>query len=271
MKKKGFKKIWRWLRFVLLFYIIGGVVLYFTQDAILFHPQKLAADYKYAFDIPFREINYPVTDKKNISIIQFTVADSSRKGVVLFFHGNRENINHYASYAPYFTRNNYEVWMIDYPGFGKSTGERNEQVLYDDAYRLYKMARKSFSADSIILYGKSLGTGIAAQLASTRDCRRLILETPYYSIAALAKKYFFIYPVDQMAKYRIPTYSYFEKITAPVTIFHGTRDGIIPYHHAELLLENYKVKGELVTIKNGKHNNLATFQLYQRKLDSLLH
>lgn len=271
MKKQDIKKNWRWFRFVLLFYIIGGVVLYFTQESILFHPQKLASDYSYKFEIPFKEIDYPVTDKKNLSIVQFTVPDSLSKGVVLYFHGNRNNINHYAVNAQNFTRNNYNVWMIDYPGFGKSTGERNEQVLYEDAYRLYKMARKSYSVDSIIIYGKSLGTGIASQLAATRDCKRLILETPYYSIAALAKKYFFIYPVDQMIKYKIPTYRYFEKITAPVTIFHGTRDGIIPYRHAEKLMKKLKSKGELVTIKKGRHNNLTGFDLYQKKLDSLLH
>ena len=263
--------MWRWFRYVLLFYIAGGVTLYFTQDAILFHPQKLAPDYLYKFDIPFREINYPVTDKKNLSIVQFTVPDSTSKGVVIYFHGNRENINRYAPFAKCFTRNGFEVWMLDYPGFGKSTGERNEQVLYDDAYRLYKLARKNYSADSIIIYGKSIGTGIAAQLASTRDCKRLILETPYLSIDALAKNYFFIYPVSSMSRYSFPTNRYIENVTAPVTIFHGTRDHTIPYRHAKLLMKKIKSQGELITIKNGKHNNLAGFEIYHNKIDSLLH
>ena len=271
MNRTGIKKIWRWLRYVLLFYIIGGVLLYFTQDAILFHSQKLAGDYQYKFDSPFREINYPINDKKNLSIIQFTAPDSICKGVVLYFHGNRKNINRYASYATNFTKNGYEMWMMDYPGFGKSTGERNEQILYQDAYRLYKIARKRFSADSIIIYGKSIGTGIATQLASTRDCKQLILETPYYSMDALAKRYFFIYPVNSMIRYHFPTYEYLENVTAPVTIFHGTRDEIVPYSHAEKLMKKIKSQGELVTIKNGGHNNLVNFELYQKKLDSLLH
>ena len=245
--------------------------MYFTQDAILFHSQKLSADYQYKFDIPSREINYPVTDKKNLSIVQFTVPDSICKGVVLYFHGNRKNINRYVPYVKNFTKNGYEVWMMDYPGFGKSTGERNEKVLYEDAYRLYKMARKSFSVDSITIYGKSIGTGIAAQLASTRDCKRLILETPYYSIDVLAKHYFFIYPVNPMTRYAFPIYEYLENVTAPVTIFHGTKDGTIPYSHAEKLMKKIKSQGELVTINNGKHNNLVSFELYQKKLDSLLH
>ena len=245
--------------------------MYFTQDAILFHPQKLASGYQYKFDIPFREINYPVNDKKNLSIVQFTVPDSICKGVVLYFHGNRQNINRYASYATNFIKNGYEVWMMDYPGFGKSTGERNEKILYEDAYRLYKMARKRFSTDSIVIYGKSIGAGIAVQLASTRDCKRLILETPYYSIDALAKHYFFIYPVSQMTKYTFPSYAYLENVTAPVTLFHGTKDEVIPYRHAVNLIKKIKSQYELITISKGKHNNLVNFELYQKKLDSLLH
>ena len=250
-------------------YIIIGVALFFLQDRFIFHPKKLPADYTYQFDIPFREIDIPVTAEKNLSIIQFTVPDSIRKGIVLYFHGNRQNINRYAKNATSFTRNNYEVWMMDYPGYGKSTGKRSEQVLYSDALLLYKMAISKVSAEHIILYGKSLGTGIAAQLASVRDCKRLILETPYYSMDALAKHYFFIYPVMPLSKYTLPTYRHFEYIKSPVTIFHGTRDEVIPYKHARWLVKK-SPQAELITLEKGKHNNLAEFPLFQGKLDSLL-
>lgn len=269
MNKTRLKKIWKWCRVIALVYIMLGVALYFLQDKFIFHPKKLPADYKYKFDIPFREVDLAVNANKNLSIVQFTVPDSIRKGIVLYFHGNRLNINRYAPYATNFTRNGYEVWMMDYPGYGKSTGKRTEQVLYDDALILYKMAISRVSAEHIIIYGKSLGTGIAAELASVRDCKKLILETPYYSMDALAKHYFFIYPVMPMTKYALPTYQYFEFIKAPITIFHGTRDEVIPYKHAKWLTE--KNSGtELVTLIKGKHNNLPTFPLFQQKLDSLL-
>lgn len=269
MNKTRFKKAWEWFKIAGFIYILIGTALFFLQDKFIFHPRKLPANYKYHFNVPFVEINLAVTDKKNISILQFTVPDSVRKGIVLYFHGNRRNINRYADYAVNFTRNGYEVWMIDYPGYGKSTGERSEKVLYEDALTFYKLAISKVSAEHIIIYGKSLGTGIAAQLASVRDCKRLILETPYYSMDALAKKYFFIYPVMPMTRYNLPTYQHFEYIKSPVSIFHGTRDGVIPYKHAVWLTE--KKKGtDLITIRGGKHNNLTNFTLYQSKLDSLL-
>jgi alpha-beta hydrolase superfamily lysophospholipase len=269
MNKTRLKKIWKWFQIIALIYIMIGVALYFLQDKFIFHPQKLPADYKYQFNIPFREINLPVNDKKNLSIVQFTVPDSIRKGIVLYFHGNRKNINRYAPYATHFTRNGYDVWMMDYPGYGKSTGKRTEQILYDDALTFYKMAISKISAEHIIIYGKSLGTGIAAQLASIRDCKRLILETPYYSMDALARHYFFIYPVMPMTKYSLPTFEHFEYIKAPVSIFHGTKDRIIPYKHSKWLTEK-KAGTDLITLEKGKHNNLTDFPIYQHKLDSLL-
>ena len=269
MTKTRLKKIWKWFQIIALVYIMIGVALYFLQDKFIFHPKKLPADYQYQFDVPFRQIDLAVTDEKNLSIVQFTVPDSVRKGIVLYFHGNRQNINRYAKYANSFTRNNYEVWMMDYPGYGKSTGKRTEQVLYDDAALLFKMALSKVSVEQIIIYGKSLGTGIAAQLASKKDCKRLILETPYYSMDALAKHYFFMYPVIPMTKYSLPTFQHFAYVNAPITIFHGTMDRVIPYKQAKWLVEK-KPGTELITLEKGRHNNLPDFPLFHQKLDSLL-
>lgn len=269
MQQKKFRKVLKWVKIVALIYVVCGIALYFLQEKFLFHPQKLTADYVYKFDIPFKEVNLAINNDKNLSIVQFTVPDSVCKGVVLYFHGNRKNIEHYAPFAKNFTKNNYEVWMMDYPGFGKSTGELNEQEIYSDAEQVYKMARASFSKDSIILYGKSLGTGVASQLASTKDCKRLILETPYYSIDALFAHYAFIYPVSWMTKYHFPNNKYFEDIEVPITIFHGTSDGLIPFRQAGRL-QSIKPGTELIAIKKGKHNNLNDFPLFHQKLDSLL-
>lgn len=269
MQKNTVKKIRKWLIIVIVLYVAIGTTLYFLQEKIIFHPQEIAAEDNYNFSAPFKEINLPVNNKKNLNIIQFTVPDSACKGVVLYFHGNRNNIQRYAPYASNFTKNNYEVWMIDYPGFGKSTGKRSEQIMYDDAAILYQMARGRFSKDSILIYGRSIGTGVAAQLASVKDCKRLILETPYYSIDALMRYYAFIYPVSWMAKYHFPNHTYLKKIEVPVTLFHGTNDEIIPYGQSvKLAKENTSVN--LVTVEKGKHNNLNDFPLFHQQLDSLL-
>lgn len=270
MKKERLKKVWKWITIFLVIYAVIGVAIWFFQDKLIFRPEKLEADYKYQFDLPFKELNLPQTSEKNLSVVQFTVPDSLRKGIVLYFHGNRDNINRYAPYAKDFTRNGYEVWMMDYPGYGKSTGKRSEQVFYDDAMQLYKMAIKNVSAEHIIIYGKSLGSGIAAQLASVRDCKRLILETPYYNFPSVVGRYLPIYPMQWMLKYQLPTGQYLEYVAAPVSIFHGTRDGVVAYKHSKRLQKKFKPADELITIQGGHHNDLFSYPEAVTKLDSLL-
>jgi pimeloyl-ACP methyl ester carboxylesterase len=270
MYKPRFKKLWKWIKILAVIYVAGGVALYFLQDAILFHPVSLKRDYNYDFPQKHKDINIPIDEETNLNIIQFFSTDTITRGVVLYFHGNKKNNSWYAKYPPYFTRHGYEVWMIDYPGFGKSTGKFSEQILYERASTLYLFARSRFAIDNIIIYGKSMGTGIAAQLASIKDCKRLILETPYFDFPSVIKHYLPFYPVERMMHYKLPTNKYLEKISAPVTIFHGTKDRQITYSNAIRLQPLLKPGDEFVTIQGGSHNNLYTFKETIQKLDSLL-
>jgi alpha-beta hydrolase superfamily lysophospholipase len=268
------RKIRNWLLIIALIYVAIGLALYLLQEKFLFHPESLAIGHEYNITLPFKEISLAMDKEKSIGIVQFTVPDSICRGVVLYFHGNRGNIERYAPLASNFTKNNYEVWMIDYPGYGKSTGDRSEKILYDDAHEFYKMARARFGKDSIIIYGRSIGTGMASELASVKDCKRLILEAPFYSMNALMSQYTLIYPVNWITKYHFPVYQYIKNVDAPITIFHGTDDGVIPYRNSKRLVasqtEIKKSKMEFITIEKAEHNNLADFPLFRHKLDSIL-
>lgn len=266
--KKRRKKILRWIKIIAFIYVAVGITLYYFQERILLHPDPVTGLYK--FGVPFKEVDIPISHSENLNLVQFLPRDSLRKGVVLYFHGNMQNILHYAKFADNFTRLGYEVWMPDYPGFGKTTGVLTEKKLYQEALLVYKLANLRYKADSIILYGRSFGTGIASQLASVRDCRRLILETPYVSIPALFAWYAPVYPTAFMAKLKLPVNEYITEVTAPVSIFHGTDDEIIPYSTTEKLKKILKPADEFITIEKGKHNDLNDFTLFHHKLDSLL-
>jgi alpha-beta hydrolase superfamily lysophospholipase len=264
------KKIFRWTKVIVLLYAIIGIAFYYLQDSILFHPEPLAKGSFYHFDQRYTEVNIPYDQKTLLNIVQFKPTDSAR-GVVLYFHGNRKNIGWYEKYAANFTRHGYETWMLDYPGFGKSTGTFSEQALYDYALQVYRLARKKYDPDRIILYGKSFGTCLACQLASVRDCRCLVLESPCYSMTSLIAHYLPFYPVWQMSHYRFPNNEYLQRVTAPVIVFHGTDDGVVPYSNAKRLKPILQKPGdEFVTVEGGSHNNLNDYPLYQQKLDSLL-
>ncbi len=252
---------------VLALYVTGGLVLFFFQDAFLFHPAPLPLHHVFSFEQPFEEINLPFKGN-NLSIVKFR-PDFKKKGIVLFFHGNMRNVEYYKKYPPLFTRNGYELWMIDYPGFGKSTGPRTEPAIYQQALAMYSLAVKEISKDSLLVYGKSIGTGIASFLASHKPCNHLILETPYYNIPALARHYFPVYPVVSMTRFTFPVNTYLSGIQIPVTIFHGTEDEVVPFSQSlQLAREHPNI--DFISIDKGKHNNLFDFPVYQKKMDSLL-
>lgn len=257
------------MKFGLMAYGLIGIAVYYLQDRILFHPEQRAKDEKWEFNAPHREINVPFNDSANMNVVQFMAGDTPR-GVVLYFHGNRKNIGWYAQYARNFTKNGYEVWMIDYPGYGKSTGSLTEDRLYAYAEQLYKLALPRFTPDQIVLYGKSMGTGIAAWLATRKNCQRLILETPYYSMRSLVQHYLPVYPVSRMIHYNLPTFEYLPLTIVPVTLLQGTDDGVIPYSNARRLAPLLKKEDEFVTIAGGSHNNLNDYPQFHRTLDSLL-
>lgn len=272
LKSKGKtpRRIVRWGKIVIIAYCAIGIALYYLQEKLMFHPEPLAHDYVFSFDVPFKEVNIPINKTDMLNMVQFYPVDKNRKGVVLYFHGNRGNINRYAKYAVNFTKNGYEVWIADYPGYGKTTGKLSEQNLYMQAREVYKLANSRYAKDSIILYGKSLGSGIASYLAAKKNCKRLILETPYYSMMSLLQHYAPVYPTGGMSKFKFPTFKYLEETRAPITIFHGNDDNVIPYSNAHRLTKYLKPKDEFIPIENGSHNNLNEFPQFHEKLDSIL-
>lgn len=256
--------------FSILIYCSIGIALFYLQEKFLLHPQVLPPDYSYTFDVPFREASIAMNDSDTLNMVQFLPKATEAVGVVLYFHGNRDNINRYAKFAANFTKHGYEVWMPDYPGYGKSTGTFTEDLVYAEARQVYKLALSRFSADSIIIYGKSLGTGPASFLSSKFKSRELILETPYYSMGSLFGLYAPIYPTSRMAKYKFPVGKYVQESLAPVTIFHGTSDKVVFYRNAKKLKKVMSPRDRFFTIQGGGHNNLNDYPLFHEKLDSLL-
>ena len=264
------RKIIRWITVITFFYCSIGIALFYLQGKFLFHPQPLPKDYVFKFEIPFKEATIPMNARDTLSLVQFFPEIPAPRGVVLYFYGNRGNVNYYAKYVTNFTKKGYEVWIPDYPGFGKTNGKLSEEMMYKEATEVYKLARSKFMVDSIIVYGKSLGTGFAAYIAAKQECRRLILETPYYSIPDLFSSYAPIYPTNRMSHFKFPVGEYLKDVEEPVTIFQGASDGVIFYRNASKLKNVLKSGDEFITIEKGSHNNLNDFPLFHAKLDSVL-
>ncbi|TAM97873.1 MAG: alpha/beta hydrolase [Chitinophagaceae bacterium] len=268
MKKGKAGKVIRIILLFIVLYALAGLLLYQYQASIILRGTRLPSNYTFHFDYPFREFNLPLTNTDRLNMVLFE-ADSA-KGMVVYFHGNTDNLVDFAKYAPIFLKQGYDVLMMDYPGYGKSTGPNTERDLYNDALISYQLARSYFSADSIILYGKSLGTAMASHVASLHPCKMLILECPLYNFDMLAKRYFRIYPVSMLLHYHFPVYRFIRHTFSPIVIFHGRKDRVIPYRQSEKLKPYLKKGDEYITLPDGHHNDLYSQPLYQHVMDSLL-
>lgn len=264
------RKIYRVSAILSVIYCSIGIAMYFLQEKFLFHPVPLDRNFKFKFNLPFREINIAMNETDNLNLIQFFPPDSLPTGVVVYFHGNRGNVMRYENEARIFLKHGYEVWIPDFPSFGKTTGPVTEENIYRQAKEVYRLAQTRFETDNIILYGRSLGTGVASYIAAKEDCRRLILETPYFSMPDLLSYYAPIYPNRRMTHFKFPVGEYLGRVKRPVTIFHGTADKTIPYRCAAKLKNVLKATDEFITIEDGSHNNLNDYPLFHQKLNSIL-
>jgi len=265
------KKIFLIIKIVIIAYCLIGIALFYLQDKFLLHPQQLPTDYIFKFDYSFKELNIPISKEDTVNLIRFIPADDTiAKGAVIYFHGNAGNVESFAESVKIFLDNNYEVWMPDYPGFGKSRGAISEQKLNEQAYQVKRLANHYFEDSSIIIYGRSFGTGIAANLASSVKVKQLVLESPYYSIPDLFSSYVPIYPMQSMANFKFPLGEYLKDVQCPITVFHGTIDEVIPTKCSMKLKASLKKNDQFLLIRNGKHNDLSSSEVYKKAMIEIL-
>ncbi|WP_232817882.1 alpha/beta hydrolase [Winogradskyella tangerina] len=245
-----------------------GSVLYFFQEKLMFLPTPLEQDYQYQFDHSFEELFFETEADAKINALHFKAENS--KGVILYFHGNAGNLSRWGEITEYFVGMDYDVLVMDYRTYGKSTGKLSEAALNHDAQYCYDYLLKQYSENEIILYGRSLGTGMAAYLASIYNPKELILETPYFSISDVAKHRFPMFPVETLLKYKFPTFEYLPKATCPITIIHGTEDSVVPFKSGKKLSELAIERLNFITVEGGNHNNLVEFETYQKAIQERL-
>lgn len=253
---------------VVSLYLLVLVGLYFFQEKIIFQSKKLTKNFTYTFDKDFEEINLITKDNAIINALHFKVKNS--KGIIVYFHGNKGSLERWGTIASDFTDYGYDVFVMDYRGYGKSTGKREEKSLYDDALLCYNYIKKSYSEDNITLYGRSLGATFATYIAAKQKPKKLVLEAPFYNLANTADFHYPFSPIF-LLKYKFPSNEYITKVTCPITIFHGTEDNVTPYKGGKKLFDRVKVSDkEFITIDNGTHHNIKDSEIYQHKIKELL-
>ena len=253
--------------FVISCILLMGI-LYTLQEKLIFLPEEIPVDYQYNFAFDFEEVNLKTEDNQTINALH--IKAENPKGIILFFQGNKGNLIRWGEITSYFTQYNYDVFVIDYRGYGKSTGVFNEKEMYNDALLSYNYVKSKFNKSQIVVYGRSLGTTFATKVASENNLKHLILEAPFYNLHKAANYKYKIIP-KFMLLFKFNSHQMITKNTSPVTIFHGTEDKVTPYKGSQELFELISSsKKELILLKNGTHHNVREFKEYSVALKAIL-
>ncbi len=251
-----------------MMYVLVCGLLYFMQEKMIFFPVKLRADYKFNYTQKFEEISVLTSDKLKLSGLLFK-ADSA-KGLIFYLHGNGGALDTWGNVAKPYTDLNYDIFILDYRGYGKSEGEiSNEKQLYGDVQSAYDQLKKRYAENNIVIVGYSIGTGPASMLASKNAPKMLILQAPYFSLSDMMNKEYPFVP-DFLLRYKFDNYAFVKKAKAPVLIFHGNADEVIYYGSSLKLQKYFKSSDRLITLQGQAHNGMNENADFLKELKRVL-
>jgi pimeloyl-ACP methyl ester carboxylesterase len=262
------KLLIRTLKLLLIFYVGICILSYFLQEKFIFFPEKLDKSFQFSFTQEFREINVTTKEGKLINGLLFTTDRS--KGLIFYLHGNAGSLRTWGDVAKRYMNLNYDVFILDYPGYGKSEGNINrQQQLVDDVQQAYDEMKKRYKEQNIVIVGYSIGTGPAAIIASINNPRLLILQAPYYSLSDLMKHYYPIIPTF-LLKYKFETNESLKTCKMPVVVFHGDEDEVVYYGSSLKLKQSFKLNDTLITLKGQGHNGITDNPQYINSIGEIL-
>jgi len=235
---------------------------------LIFYPEKLSKSHKFIFPGHFEEKWLNTTDGFILHSLLFTIKNPG--GVILYLHGNAGSLDTWGEIAPFYNQLGYDIFIPDYRGFGKSTGKIfSQQQMFDDADSLYEYLKLNYPEDKIIVIGYSLGTGLATYLASKHRPAKLVLLAPYYSFNDLIYDKYPILP-GFLLKYQFATNQLIPKVKAPIALFHGIKDELIPYQSSERLIKICKPGDKIYLLESQDHAGLNENPTYKVLIKAFL-
>ena len=245
------------IKLLLLAYITFGVVLFINQRDLLYAP---TAKTNHVFD----EVIFH-NDKESINVI---VVNDKKEKAILYFGGNGDTVARSAfAFDRFFP--DHTVYLVNYRGYGGSSGEPSEKGIYSDALAIFDQIRSKHSDISVL--GRSLGSGVATYLASKRDIEKLVLITPYDSAQSMVQERFPMYPMSILLKDKYESVARVKDIEAKTLVLIAEKDSVITMKHSQKLIDAFPaLKVEVKIIEGVGHNTILRDDRYYRLLQEFL-
>lgn len=249
-------------------YVVICAVLYFFQEKLIFFPERLSRDFEFNFDQRFEELNIKTADGFMLNGLLFK--SGNPRGLIFYLHGNAGSLRLWGEVAKVYTDLNYDVFMLDYRGFGKSEGEINSQEqLYQDVQMVYDKLKSHYDENRILVLGYSIGAVLATKVASANNPRLLILQAPFYSLTDMMKHAYPFIPAF-LLKYKFETNKFIRECKMPIAIFHGDQDEIIYYDSSIKLKAHLKASDTFITLAGQGHNGMTANPDYLTEIEKIL-
>jgi pimeloyl-ACP methyl ester carboxylesterase len=240
--------------------------LWFGQERILFKPEPLAADVALSSD---PDVSERFVDVPGARLSVLELRRPHPDGVVFFLHGNNANLKTWFTGGDLYRRANLDLVMMDYRGFGKSTGRIDSEVqLHDDVEAVWQSVAARYAGKRVIAYGRSLGTALASAWAARHRPALTIMVSPYISMRELAAQHYPWVP-EALLRYRLDNAESVARLQTPLMLVHGDSDTLIPPSHSEAL-STLAPRSRLVVIRGAAHADVHRFADYRAAIASAL-
>ncbi len=262
---KDVRFMWRrimiYIGFALTLYVAVIAFMYFGQRKLMYHPSSQLgppASYNIAEVVP---IKLPSTD--GLTIVSWFRAAGTNKPIIVYFHGNAGHVGDRGGKVRAFVDAGYGLLLVGYRGFGGNPGQPTEQGLYDDAAAaLNFLVRTGVSSDHWVLYGESLGSAVAVEMArrfADKPVAAVVLEAPFTSMADAAKSHYPFVPAGLLLKDKYDSFAKIGRINSPVLVVHGDQDKTVPIGLGQRLFEAAAEPKIAQWIKGAGHGDLYDF------------
>jgi pimeloyl-ACP methyl ester carboxylesterase len=249
-----------------LLYGAALLAIWRYQEKLLFLPVPLPPDTRLARDLDVHERFVDVPGAR-LSVLELRLPQPA--GVVFFLHGNAGNLESWFVNAAFYRRANFDLVMLDYRGYGKSTGRiESEAQLHEDVWAVWQSVAERYRDRHVVIYGRSLGTALAAALAERVRPDLTLLVSPYTSMVALAREHYGWVP-PALLRYPLRTDASIGRIDGPVLLVHGERDDLITPSHSQAL-QALARSARFVVVPGAGHGDLQDFDVYLRTVADAL-
>ena len=236
--------------------VVGG--LYVFQRHLLYFPDRTRPQLAGLAQLGVREVTLTTAD--GLSLLSWYLPPHDGRPVIVYFHGNGGHIGYRTERLQRFARDGFGVLLVEYRGYGGNPGTPSETGLYADGRAAIDFVeRERGAAGRPVLYGESLGSGVAARLAAEQVVAALILEAPPTSIAEVAQYHYPFVPAARLVRDRFDSLSIIAKVKAPILVLHGDRDRVVPPRFGHALFDAAPEPKEGWFPAEAGHEDLARF------------